>query len=141
MTLCLVCGGERGEKFAHSTCSVDCRREYERLYRARAVYAKCSICEDWRFTTYNEYSRQLTMRGGACPDCKGRGDRTKAEYVNVTPADDCDDIEFKPLACGTCEHAKLEKASFTGYSCALNAAYCQPRLAQRLYVRAKMSKV
>lgn len=141
MKPCIICGGDRVEKFANSTCSLDCKREYQRRYRARAIYAHCSVCGDWRFTTYNEYARQLSKRGGACGECRRVGDRTKAMYREVPPVDDCDDIEFKALACTTCKYGKLEKASFTGYSCGLNAVVCQPRMAQRLYVRQEVSTV
>ena len=139
MKTCFICARERVQTFAHSTCSLECKREYDRRYRARAVMAQCSVCEEWRYTYYNQYSRLLRTKLGACEECPVGSDASKACYEEVKPADDDDDINFKPLGCTNCKFAKLEKASFSGYSCALNAAVCEPRLAQRLYVRSEVS--
>ena len=135
MKFCSVCNGERLITHSHGTCSVNCRREYDRRYRARAVMAKCSRCGDWRYTYYNQYARVLKTRNGACEYCIAGENKSAAEYIEVPETEDDDDIEFKPLACVDCKHGKVENASFTGYSCSLNAVFCQPRLAQRLYER------
>ena len=131
---CKICGDQYDGQNKHKACSRECIATYYREYTQQLVEAQCSVCGEWRPSTYGQFANTKRRRGGACDDCP-EGDARRASWrVMADPSDVPDIVWIKP-GCGTCRHGVPEPVAWNGYKCMANAVICQPRLLGRLYVR------